>query len=72
MAKKTQAVKKMIEQSPVPQNVCGECALGKWVDVTYNRDWQGKPILLTCPNREYQLLRREKACNKFVKKTNKE
>ena len=70
MAKRTTTpIKKAPDQ---PQRVCGDCALGTWVDGSQNLDWQRKPICLTCPNRPFHILRGAKACEKWIQKPNKE
>lgn len=62
--------KRTKKEEPVPQiNTCGECAIGKWVEDFSNMDLTGKPILLTCPHKEFKILRRNPACEKFTKKT---
>lgn len=66
MAKRTATpIKKAPDQ---PQRVCGDCALGTWVDGSQNLDWQRKPICLTCPNRPFHILRGAKACEKWIPK----
>ena len=55
-----------------PQRYCGDCAFGTWVDSFSNMDWQGKPICLTCPNRQFYILRGAKACEKWKQKPIKE
>lgn len=51
-----------------PQRYCGDCDLGTWVDGHRNLDLNGKPICLTCPNREFHILRGAKACENGRKK----
>lgn len=58
--------KKVIKGAP--QRFCGECALGKWVESHANIDMQGKPIMLTCKNEPFNVLRSQKACNSFKSK----
>ena len=70
MAKRTTTqIKKAPDQ---PQRICGDCGLGTWVDSFNNMDWQGKPICLTCPNRQFHILRGAKACEKWIPKPIKE
>ena len=70
MAKRTtMPIKKAPDQ---PQRVCGDCGLGTWVDSFNNMDLRGKPICLTCPNRQFHILRSANACEKWMPKPIKE
>ena len=70
MAKRTTTpIKKAPDQ---PQRICGDCGLGMWVDSFNNMDLRGKPICLTCPNRQFHILRSENACEKWMPKPIKE
>jgi len=51
-----------------PKRYCGDCALGTWVEGSQNLDWEKKPICLTCPHRQYHILRSQFACDKFTKR----
>ena len=70
MAKRTATlIKKNLDQ---PQRICGDCGLGTWVDSFNNMDLRGKPICLTCPNRQFHILRSANACEKWMPKPIKE
>ena len=70
MAKRTATlIKKNHDQ---PQRICGDCGLGTWVDSFNNMDLRGKPICLTCPNRQFHILRSANACEKWMPKPIKE
>ena len=70
MAKRTAT---LIKKNPdQPQRICGDCGLGTWVDSFNNMDLRGKPICLTCPNRQFHILRSANACEKWMPKPIKE
>jgi hypothetical protein len=47
-------------------NVCGDCALGKFVNGFL--DHAGKPLLLTCRYEKYAILRTQESCNNYKPK----
>jgi len=45
---------------------CDTCKLAKWVtDKQWNYDIYGKPLTLSCPNREHGINRGTKTCDKY-------
>lgn len=70
MAKK-QTAQQNSEQPEYLGHTCGECANGTFAEEHSNMDHAGKPICLTCPNRQFYILRTERACSKWKKRKEK-
>lgn len=71
MAKKkyTQQTKKIEEWK---NEVCDNCGLGKWANIQWNTDAEGRPITIRCQyyeNGKFGLVRGTQACCHFIKKT---
>lgn len=66
MAKRATAPRKGTPEQPA--RICDDCKHGNWVNSHTNMDWQGKPICLTCPFKQWHILRGSKACAQYEPK----
>lgn len=51
------------------KRICDDCMFSEWVTGHENMDLNGKPICLTCPERQYMFVRGRIACDKWKAKS---
>ena len=62
MAKKQTPTRPGQIQPQWTKEICDDCNHGNWIDAHSNMDWENKPICLTCPFKQFHILRGSKAC----------
>lgn len=70
MAKKrTAPTARPVQKQPEwTKEICDDCKHSSWDTKFENKDWQGKPICLTCPFEQWKIIRGRRACAKWQPK----
>ena len=68
MAKRVTAPRPGTIQPEWTKHICDDCGHSSWVNSHSNLDWQGKPICLTCPFRQFHIIRGSKACANWTQR----
>lgn len=64
MRKKTQKA----QQTQEEKQICDDCKYATFVEGDINKDHEGQPIFIQCPENRYYILRGKEACPKLSRR----